>query len=657
MKKFRLVKKTRISLLLLISCFLIASFSINAKEIVVQLPFADNIPSFVPYYWQSQHVLAQGTIFEGLFGYAPDPSGLGGIKVVPVIADKWTVSPDGKVWTITLRKDKKWSNGDPITARDFEWTYKYECDPSIPDVPLWASHLQHVNNGWAVKGGGAPIDALGIKCTDDYTIVFTLQYPRYDFNCFLVTGGSMPLHRKTVEKWGPNEWWKPEHFVGNGPYIPQSWTQNKEAVLVKNKNYVGTCGNVDKFILKNYDGNASLVQPYQSGEIDLAWLKTVADYKVSTSKADLKAVYNETPSDLSWVGYALDRSLSPLFDDIRIRKAFALSLDRNTLCNTVLNGRAIPAASYWTPNDAIGKNLKPMPYDVAAAKKLLAEAGYPDGKGFPTIKFYITGNNQPEVEYMVDQWKKTLGVNILIENMESAAYNQFVWSSNWNANADPGFMRINASMNSFEITGLDKGSYHTQLAFDFPAASRKKDYDLEEQRKKFLSMDGGLKESDWEPLMAYRDKLNEAIKKIIAKEPNKHWINDEWMHKPDLLDQYKEAYDNWKAAKTDKEKTEQWRLVNRLLMNTERNVIEYNDLSDIGREAKRQFIYGMRYMTFDKAIAAAPKYLQITQDQYYLVPVYMEKIQYLMKKNITGLMVYKFAWGPLAFNLKYINVK
>ena len=640
--------------LLMIVCLLLVSFTTGLQaEKVVKLPYFREIPSLVPYYWQAQHILAQGTIFEGLYGYAPDPSGLGQVKVVPVIAEKATVSPDGREWTITLRKDKKWSNGDPITAYDFEWTYKYMCDPAIPEVPLWANHLQHVYNGWTAKAGGCSLDELGVKATGKYTLVFKLAYPRFDFNCSLVTAGAVPLHRATVEKWGQNEWWKPEHFVGNGPYIPASWSPNKETVLVKNKNYVGTCGNVDKIIIKNYADDANEIIPFQTGELDFAWVRNIADYAFVKKQSKLKRLYNETPMDLFWSGYQMTRGFNEIMDNVKVRQAFAMAIDRDLLCKTVLNGRAIASGSYWSKNDVIGKKMKEIKFSPGTAKRLLAEAGYPNGKGLPKLKFYITGN-MPEVEFIVQQWKKNLGIDVKIEILESGVYWNYVWAS-WTPNLDPGFTRINCPMNSFEISTLDKNTYHVPLFYDYPAKVRKQDYDWEEERKAFLTKEGGTKDSDWATLVDMAAKLAKTNKEMVAKEPNKKWV-EEMTRKPIFEDQFKEVYDNYKKAKTDKEKTDQWRLANRIILNEQRTQLEYNGMNETNKQARR-LRYDMTYSQFDKAIEIAPKEMQIIQDTYFMVPLYNEKAQYVANSKLSGIMIYKFSWGPAIFNLKYLNLK
>lgn len=649
------MKSLTIRLILVVFSLFIISAGIGAHaENVVRLPFSDNIPSFVPYYWQSQHLLAQGTIFEGLFGYAPDPDGLGGVRVAPVLADTWDVSPDGKIWVIRLRQDKKWSNGDPVTAYDFEWTYKYMASPDISDVPLWANHLPHVKNAWGVKSGSVPVDELGVKAHDEYTLEFTLASPRFDFNCWLVVAGAMPLHRATVEKFGHDEWWQPENFVGNGPYVPAVRTPNSETVLAKNEHYVGERGNVDKIILKHYAQGVNQIQAYQAGETDLAWIRSVADYAFVLKQDTLKTAYHETPNDLFWSGYQIARGFHDIFDDVRIRKAFALVVDRETLCATVLGGRAFPTGSYWPDESAIGQKMTAIPFDPEGAKRLLAEAGYPDGKGLPPLKFYITGN-MPEVEFMVDQWKKHLGVEVLIENLEGGVYwNQYVWS-NWTPDAEPGFTRIAAPMNSFTASSLTKSTGHTLFFYDYPTAVKKRVYEIEMNRIEFLTAEGGLSESDWEPLRAKTFELVEGSQVIVANEPSKEWV-EEMTREPSFARQFDELYRKWQQASNDEEKTDVWRQANRLVLGEEGNQLRYLGMHESNRVARRALLR-MNNSSFENAVEIAPEALQMIQDQYYMVPLFIDKAQYVLRPNVTGLMVYKFSWGPEVFHLKYLNIQ
>ncbi|NPV81581.1 MAG: peptide ABC transporter substrate-binding protein [Firmicutes bacterium] len=635
---------------------IVAAFAISfagvacARENVVRFPFPD-IPSFNPIYWQAQHILAQGTIYEGLFGYAPDPGNLGEIKVVPAVAEKYTYSQDGKTWTITLKRGKKWSNGDPVTARDFEWSFRYYASPALPDVPYWASPLQYVKNAWAVKGGSLPPEQLGVKALDDYTLQFTLDRPRFDFHCWLAIGGAAPVHRKTVEAY-PNDWWKPEHFVGNGPYVVKSWTPGKECVLVKNLNYVGECGNVDKVVLKF--GGLGL-QAYEAGELDLAWITNVGEFKYVKANRELSKHFKETLNDLFWQGYQISRGFSPVLDNKKLRMALAMAIDREALVKTVLGGRAIATGSYWTKNDPIGANLKEIPYDPEQAKKLLAEAGYPNGSGLPVLKFYITGASNPVAEFLVDQWKRNLGIKVAIENIESGLYwSTYVWG-NYAPDAGAGFTLIGAPMNSFSGEALFKNACHTMWFYDMPASIRKKSYELEQEWDAFLRKEGGQTDADWKAILDKKAKLVASKKEILAKEPDKLW-REAMSIKPTFDEQVDDLYEKWQKARDANQKTEYWRQANRVLISEEELQLQYLGMNETNRMARRIHNAAGR-LPFEEAMKIVPKGLQIILDQAYMVPLYTDKIQYVQRPNLEGVMIYKFSWGPQVFNFKYLKVK
>jgi len=646
-------KKILISVLVFVSLLLLSGVVNGQKERVVSLPYWDT-PGLIPYYWQAQHILAQGTIFEGLFGYAPDPKNIGGVKVVPVIAESFKVSKDYKVWTFKLRKDKKWSNGDPITAKDFEWTFKFYASPKIPDFPAWAGPHQFIENFWAVKSGALDPDKLGVKALDDYTLEIRLSQPRYDLKEQLCVAQGVPLHRKSVEA-DPDNWWRPGKIVCNGPYIPISWTPGKDMTLVKNPRYVGERGNVDKIILKF--GGLGL-QQYQAGELDAAMIGNVAEYRYVMADPKLSKEFHEDIMDCFWNGYQISRGFDPVMDNKKLRQALAMAIDREKLCKEVLGGRALPLAAYWPKGTVIGDKMKEIPFDVKKAQQLLAEAGYPGGKGLKTLVFYITGGGDPVVEFIVDQWKKNLGVNVIIENIESGLYwNSYVWAS-FTPEAKAGFTVIGAPMNNLEIGAIFKNSDHTLWFFDYPASIRKKYYDLMQELDAWLRKEGGLTEADWKPLFEKKNSLMEGFKKILAYLDQRGW--KEWkadISRPPLwYEQFDELYEKWKAAKTDADKTNYWRLAGRVITDQEMFQVTFN-----GRNEPSKVAYAWRYKAvnrpFSEALKIAHYVLQPLQDQYWMVPVYLAKAQWVQNPKLEGLMLYKFSWGPGFFNFKYLNLK
>jgi peptide/nickel transport system substrate-binding protein len=630
---------------------LVAAFYFS--EVVVQLPWY-GVTNFDPYYWQAQHILAQGTIFEGLFGYVPDSKSLGGVKVVPAVCESYTVSEDGLTYTFYLRKDKRWSNGDPVTAYDFEFAWKRAASPETPTLPLWASPVQYIKNVYDCKSGAKPLDELGVKALDDYTLQVTLSRPMPSFINMLVLGGAMPLHRKTVQE-HPEDWWKPEYFVGNGPYVIESFTPNYEIVLVRNKYYVGDFpGNVDRIVLKA--GGLGL-QQYLAGEIDAVFITAVGDYVFALKNKQLSKELHEE-SGVQWVGYEITRSLSPVFDDIRIRKALAMAIDKKVLTDIVLGGMAIPTHAYCSPDSEIAEAVKGIPYDPEQAKKLLAEAGYPNGKGFPKVKFYITGASDPVAEALVDQWKKVLGITFEIENIESGQFSTLQWSDfvPW---AEPGVCTIGGPVNWQDSGSLMQTADHTLWYYDYPAEVRQKLYELREKRESVLREEGGKTEEEWKEILNRAQELWEKWQEVVNSEP------DEFLKKYFLLpapgeltfiEQINKLYEEWKKATTDEQKIQLWRLAMRAIYNQEYDLVVYTGMNPTNREARRLWAR-ILYSPYDEAVEYAKKLQQLCVDLAYEVPLYVQKVVYLAKPYLKGIVPYKFSWGPTFFLFKYLTVE
>ena len=645
------LKAVRLWSVIVLSCLLIVAgvAGVVAKENVVQLPFFDNIPSFIPFYWQAQHILAQGTIFEGLFGYAPDPKGLGGVKVVPVLAEKWTCSEDGKTWTFTLRKDKKWSNGDPVTARDFEWTYQYVAGPSLPDVPMWASPLQFIENAWGVKSGALPPDELGVKALDDYTLQIKLATPRFDFNCWLVAGAAMPLHRKTVEKYG-NDWWKPGNFVGNGPYIPVSWVDRKEAVLVKNKNYVGECGNVDRIILKNFPAGASQVQAYQAGELDLAWIGNVAEYKFVQSNAQLKKAFHETPNDLFWQGYQVSRGFNEVMDNKKLRQAFAMAIDKATIVEKVLRGLAIPANAFTGDQD-IASKVTPLEYNPSKARDLLAEAGYADPKSLGTVTIFAPPANSNEmafVEAVAKMWQENLGVDVTIQNMDWGPYSSLQWSD-VNRDIPWGYSTMGGAINFIEPMGLYQNVGHIWWFMEYDPEWNKTRYWY--WRDKDNAVDSLTAVGDFAEL---EDRANAAWNKrleIVAAE-NNDW-GKSMMVEPTFRQQFDRIAERFRNATTDEERLAAYKNALRLVIGEERSLDNIAHMTETNKKAQRL----MASLFLAKMDECDPLLVQLNQlavDSAWMIPLYIGKITYVVDPKLSGIVQNKLSWGNI-FQFQYLN--
>lgn len=211
----------------------------TVQDVTVTLPFLEGgITSFDHAYWTSQVLVSQGTIFEGLYGYDPQ------LNVVPKVAESATASSDNKVWTIKLRQDKKWSNGDPVTARDYYASWIRFMGPELKDSPMWAGPWANIVEAYAFKAGAATAEEVGVKLLDEYTLEVRLVQPNASFTNLLAVPSTMPINAASLEA-NPSDWWDPSKAVYNGPYTVKEWTSSADIVLARNPNYVGDgLGNV-----------------------------------------------------------------------------------------------------------------------------------------------------------------------------------------------------------------------------------------------------------------------------------------------------------------------------------------------------------------------------------------------------------------------------
>ena len=273
----------------------------DAGKIVVRLPgtLMQGL-STIP--WSPQVPYLEGTLLEGLYGYDRK------LNVVPKIALSTEISEDWRRWVFKVDTTKRWSNDDPVTAQDFVQAWLGFLDPEEATSPLWASFLMYVENAEEYKTGVAKAEEVGVKALDDATIEVRLRKSK-DIRPMLVLPSAMPLHRRSQEIYGKN-WWKPQNFVGNGPYVPVSFQPDDKLVIEKNPNYVGECGNVDRFEIKA-GGLLSQMQNYQSGALDVAHVLNLGDYRFALRRPDLRDELREQ-QELGYNGYQIARTVNPV---------------------------------------------------------------------------------------------------------------------------------------------------------------------------------------------------------------------------------------------------------------------------------------------------------------------------------------------------------
>lgn len=346
-------------------------------------------------------------------------------NLIPGIATEWTTS-DNKVWTFKLR-DANWSNGDPVTADDFVYSFRRLVDPATGSY--YASYLEDAKlvNAQAVIDGKVKSEALGIKAIDAKTLEITLSEPVPYFVDMMIHSSVQPVHRATVEQFG-EKWTDPANIVVNGAYKPSQWVINEKIVLEKNPSYY----DADKVKLESLTvlpipQATTDVLRYQAGEIDIT-ASELPPEQFEQLKKDHGDELKTAPTLCTYY-YDLNHEKPP-FNDPKVRQALALALDREQIADKVM-GQGQVVAYQFTPT-AIKGNLKYTPewqaWDTArrieTAKQLLAEAGYSESNPLNFDLLYDTNESHKKIAVAASSlWKQSLGfVNVNLTNQEWKSY-------------------------------------------------------------------------------------------------------------------------------------------------------------------------------------------------------------------------------------------
>lgn len=339
----------------------------------------------------------------------------------PGVAEKWE-NKDFKVWTFHLRKNAKWSDGTPVTANDFVYSWQRLADPDTASP--YASYLQygHIANIDDIIAGKKPATDLGVKALDDHTFQVTLSEPVPYFYKLLVHPSVSPVPKSAVEKFG-DKWTQPANIITNGAYKLKSWVVNERIVLERNPQYWDN----DKTVINQVtylpiSSEVTDVNRYRSGEIDM----TYNNMPIELFQKLKKEIPNEVRVDpyLCTYYYEINNQKAP-FNDVRVRTALKLALDRDIIVNKVKNQGDLPAYSYTPPYTDGAKLVEPEWFKWSQekrneeAKKLLAEAGFTADKPLTFDLLYNTSDLHKKLAIAVASiWKKNLGANVKLENQE-----------------------------------------------------------------------------------------------------------------------------------------------------------------------------------------------------------------------------------------------
>jgi oligopeptide transport system substrate-binding protein len=356
-------------------------------------------------------------VFEPLLTFDKD------LKPAPAAATSYDVSPDGKTYTFHLRQGAKYSDGQPVRAQDFEYSFKRILNPDT--AADYASFFSDAGIVGAAdyNGGKGTADAVGIKATDDNTLQIQLDSPIGYLPDLVALWVVPPLRQDVIQKGGDNWAQDPSTYIGNGPFKMSEWVHQDHITLVPNSNYNGTQPTLQKVTyLMVTDGEADYAA-YRNNERD--WT-LVPD-------ADVQAVRNDPQLSQQAVEYTelttfwltMNNGHSPL-DNPNVRKALSMGIDRNAMIRDVAAGVGKPATSIIPPGmpgyqPDLGKDID---FNPTQAKQLLAQAGYSDPSSFPQLHFRYatTSANQSRAEFIQAQLKQNLGIDVILDSMESKAF-------------------------------------------------------------------------------------------------------------------------------------------------------------------------------------------------------------------------------------------
>jgi peptide/nickel transport system substrate-binding protein len=621
--------------------------ALPVANVTVTIPFFEQgITSFDPAYWTSQLLVSQGTILEGLYGYDQK------LNVVPKIAESATPNQDNTVWTFKLRKDKKWSNGDPVTAKDFYASWMRNLSPELKDAPLWVGFAGQVKNSYAYKAGAVKAEDVGIKVLDDYTIQVTLTQPNAALINLMPVTNSMPINEKVL-KAHPNDFWDPKNATYNGPFIVSKWVSGADTTLTRNPKYVGEAtGNVGTVVLRPYaDPNARL-QAFENGEIQVTTLDDASQYQYAQNNEEMKANLKEELQNLIWQGIQFDRAVDQgPWTDQRVRQAFAMAIDKKAITDQVLKGLAVPTNAF-SGDPKVTEKVKGLPYDVAKAKQLLAEAGFPNGQGFPTVPILAPPANDPRmpvVEAVAKMWQDNLGVKTAIQNNEGPVYSTLQWA-NYNKNIKPGYSLLGGPMNWFQPLDLLLNAGHIWWFIDYKPGGVAKTAQFDDQiaAVKDLKAPGDF--------AALQQRANAAWAKLQqqAGQEKNEW-GENMMLAPTFKDQWDAIAKRFNEAKDDKAKLSAYQDAMTLLLTRERDNTAYDNMTDQNKEAQR----GMAKLSRQKLEQAWDTVVPLQQlavDSAWMVPIYNPKTFYVTDPKLSGIVLNKLSWGGM-FQFQYLQWK
>ena len=359
-------------------------------------------------------------LFEGLV--SKDPYTL---EPIPGVAESWEISEDGRTYTFNLRRDALWSNGDPVTAEHFRWSWQRVLSPELGSQYNYM--LYPVLNAEAYANGElTDFSQVGAKALDAHTFQVELENPTPYLLQLLDHYSTFAVHPETVLAHGSmtdriTQWTRVENMVSNGPFKLSEWAINSQIRVEKSETYWDREA-VQLNAIVYYPTENTVTEERMFRDEEIHFTNVIPMDKISTYRNIAPDLLQIAPY-LGTYYYLINTDKEP-FNDLRVRKALAMSVDRDLLTETVMRGTVTPAYALTPPGTLGYQPPQTFSYDPEEAKRLLAEAGYPNGEGFPSFEIlYNTLDEHRRIAVAIQEmWRQNLGINVELLNQEWRVY-------------------------------------------------------------------------------------------------------------------------------------------------------------------------------------------------------------------------------------------
>ncbi|NIP37801.1 MAG: peptide ABC transporter substrate-binding protein [Candidatus Dadabacteria bacterium] len=350
-------------------------------------------------------------IMEGLTTFGKD------YKPVPALAESWQISKDGTIYTFKLREDVKWSDGRPLVAKDFEYSWKRLLNPDTGAD--YAYFLYDIKNAEEYNTGKIKDpDSVGVKSLDDHTLQVILKKPASFFLSIVSFMSTFPMREDIVQQ-HQIKWTEPENIVTLGAYKLSSWKHHEKLTLAKNEKYWGDKPKINKVEMIMNENQSSALALYESGELDYVDTKSMPHLEIPRLR--MSPDFRTQPQfTVSYLGFNVKKAP---FDNPLVRKAFSAAINRQNI-SEVVQGGGIPTTS-WIPKGMLAFNEDiGIDFDPERAKEFLKRAGFQSPADFPKTTFLYPDvrNNRIIAESLQSMWKEYLGVGVELINQEWKVY-------------------------------------------------------------------------------------------------------------------------------------------------------------------------------------------------------------------------------------------